>query len=110
MVPVEDHRFDLGSWPIQLKVPAADADLWMQYLQAECDERGWNYSSIGQMAADENSGSVTVRGGPYAVTIVWERQRNAPLMLRARSEPDSETEQAVSFVRRIDERFKARET
>ena len=110
MVLVEDHRFDQGSWPIQLEVPATDADLWMQYLQAECDERGWNHSSIGQMAADENSGSITVQGGPYAVTIVWERQRKGPLTLRAKSEPETEGEQAANFVRRINERFRARET
>ena len=110
MVQVEDHRFAAGSWPIQLQVPATDADRWMLYLQAECQERGWSYSAIGQMASDENSGSITVQGDPYSVTIAWERQRKGPLTLQARSEPETAAEQAAHFVQRINERFTTRET
>src|SRR5436309_769774 len=114
MTPVEDRRFDGGNWLVVLEIPAALADAWMEYLQAECSDRDWRWSSIGQMGPDENSGSITVHAGPGQspeLTIVWERHRKGPLSLRARSSDRDglPADQVVAFVDRINERFQAGE-
>ena len=48
MRPVADLRFDAGEWPIELVIPARDADTWMAHLNAEIEERGWSSSGLSQ--------------------------------------------------------------
>jgi hypothetical protein len=40
MRQVADLRFEAGEWPIELVVPANDAESWMAHLEAEPEERG----------------------------------------------------------------------
>lgn len=112
--PVEDRRFEGGDWLVALEIPAANADVWMEYLQAECSDRDWRFNSLGQMGADENSGSITVHAGPgqsREFVLVWERQRTGPLSLRARSSDRDglPVDQVVAFVDRVNKRCQAGE-
>ena len=88
MRQVTDLHFETCEWPIELVVPAKDAETWMAHLNAETDERGWNSSSFSQLDAAENSGTLSVHtaNGPSPATldIVWERPRGKELQLRAR--------------------------
>src|SRR5712664_587593 len=88
LAQVVDHRFDRRQWPIQFDVGLPQADTWLRYLAAECRKRNWGCSSLGQMDAKENSGSITVTSGPPGqpqLNLVWERKRDGPLRLRAGS-------------------------
>lgn len=89
MIRVEDRRFDRGDWPIQREIAKESADRWLTYLSAESALRGWQCSSLKQQDHRENSGTVTVRaaGGAELLTIVWERRRGGPLLLKVR--PDT---------------------
>jgi len=81
MRPVADLRFEAGEWPIELVIPARDADTWMAHLNAEIEERGWSSSGLSQIDMAENSGTLSVHivGGPSPPTlyIVWEKARSA---------------------------------
>ena len=88
MRPVTDLRFEGGAWPIDLVVPARDAETWMAHLDAEIEDRGWNSSSFSQLDSAENSGTLSVHAesgpSPPTLDIVWERTRGGNLHLRAR--------------------------
>jgi hypothetical protein len=88
MVPVQDRRFEQGDWPIAFEIPKEKADAWLPYLYAECAKRGWSSGGMGQIEAKENSGNVTVNtgaSGQAQIAVIWERQRNGPLKVRAKS-------------------------
>ena len=88
MENVQDRRFETGDWPIKFEVPKEQADTWFRYFHAECARRGWGSSSIGQLEASENSGSITVNSGGAEtpqLSVVWERKPGGPIKLRARS-------------------------
>lgn len=88
MVSLADLRFDVAEWPIRFDVPADLADDWIAHLNAECNERGWSSSRLGQLGADANSGTIVVNSGisgqSLAVEIVWERPRGSPIQVCAR--------------------------
>src|SRR5437870_688258 len=87
MSRVEDRRFEAGDWPIQFEVAEKSADRWLTHLGAECRKRGWQHTAHKQMDHGENSGTVTVKGaeGGELLSIVWERRRDGPLRVKARS-------------------------
>ena len=93
MTQVQDRRFETGDWPIHFEVPKDQADTWLQYLSAECRTRGWSNGGITQLEPRENSGSITIntgdRGHPQ-LAVVWERKRDRPIKVRARSAGTSE--------------------
>jgi hypothetical protein len=60
MRPVVDLRFDDGQWPIELVVPANDAETWMAHLSAELEERDWSSSGLSQLDGPENSGTLYI--------------------------------------------------
>ena len=88
MRPVADLRFEAGEWPIELVVPAKDAETWMAHLSAEMEERGWSSSGLSQLDGAENSGTLSVHAAsgpsPPGLDMVWEKPRGAALRLRAR--------------------------
>jgi hypothetical protein len=88
MRPVSDLRFETAEWPIELVVPAKDADIWMAHLGAGVQERGWSSSGLSQIDAVENSGTLSVhaanRTSPPTLHIVWEKPRDAALRVKAR--------------------------
>jgi len=93
MVPVQDRRFEQGNWPISFEVPSEKADSWFSYLSAECARRGWSSGGVTQIEPRENSGSLTVNSGGAGqaqIAIIWERRRNGPLKVRAKSAGPSE--------------------
>src|SRR5258707_1235723 len=79
MRQVTDVRFEAGEWPIKLVVPATEAEVWMAHLSAEAEERGWSSSSVSQLEATENSGTLSVHTGtgrsPATLDIAWHRLR-----------------------------------
>lgn len=88
MTKVEDRRFEAGEWPIQFVIPEGQADTWRQHFVAECNRRNWTPSEIEQLEAKQNSGSISVNiavGGQQQLAVVWERKRDGPLCVRARS-------------------------
>src|SRR5215467_3502679 len=113
MVPVHDRRLDDGPWPHVFEVAAARADNWMEYLQCECTERGWQYASIGQMDSQENSGSITIRTRDGhevpELVVVWERQRHGPLLIHAKPAgyPVLSSDEAAAFIDRVNENYRA---
>jgi hypothetical protein len=116
MRPVADLRFEGGEWPIELVVPANDAESWIAHLDAEAEERGWYSSGLSQLEATENSGSLSVHtaNGPSTATldIVWERPRGKELRLRARpsGDPALPLDVAHAFLISVSERVRARKT
>lgn len=92
MLPVVDLRFESVEWPVALRIPAEKAQLWMTYLDAECEARGYAHSSISQLDAAENSGTTQIRlaSGTTAPAfdVVWERSRDDELLIRARPSGD----------------------
>jgi hypothetical protein len=116
MRPVADLRFEAGEWPIELVVPASDAENWVAHLDAEAEERGWSSSSFSQLEATENSGTLSVHtvNGPSPATldIVWERPRGKDLRLRARPSgvPALPLDVAHDFISSVTERVRARRT
>jgi hypothetical protein len=89
MAKVQDRRFESPiDWPIRFEMRGEHADTWLRYFNAECEKRGWSSSSIGQLEASENSGSMTVNTGSAdepSLAIVWERKRGKPIRVPARS-------------------------
>ena len=116
MRQVADLRFEAGEWPIELVVPASDAESWMAHFDAEAEERDWCSSSFSQLEATENSGTLSVHTAngpsPAALDIVWERPRGKELRLRARpsGDPALPLEVAHDFVNSVSERVRARKT
>jgi hypothetical protein len=89
MRPVNDLRFDTGSWSIQLAISPKDAESWFAHLYAEINERGWQSSGISQLDATENSGSLSVyKAAERALDIVWEKARSKKLVVRVRPADD----------------------
>jgi hypothetical protein len=90
MRPVADLRFEAGQWPIELTIPAKDAENWMAHLSAEVEEHGWSSSSFSQLDATENSGTLSVHMGsgpsPPTVDLIWEKLRGEALRYRRRGE------------------------
>ena len=89
MVQVQDRRFqaEAGNWPVSFEVPQEQADTWLRYLQAACERRDWISSSMAQLEARQNSGSITLNNGAPGkpqIAVVWERKRNGPLTVQAR--------------------------
>ena len=97
---VGDHRFDGTPWPIELRIAAEDAQAWMAHVAAEAETRGWGSAAIGQLDADQNSGSLTLHltSGPVgqSIDVAWERKRDAHLDARLR--PGGEPPPAVALV------------
>ena len=116
MARVEDRRFERGDWPISFNVPTEQdqADTWMRYFRAECHRRSWGSNSFGQLERRENSGSITVNIGPGTsqLAIAWERKRDGPLTVRARSlgTPEFPLSDARKFFDRINDQCRSRAT
>src|SRR5215213_7201551 len=116
MQPVADLRFEGGEWPIELVVPANDAESWIAHLDAEAEERGWYSSGLSQLEATENSGSLSVHTAsepsPATLDIVWERPRGKDLPLQARpsGDPALPLDAAHAFLISVSERVRARKT
>ncbi|MCZ6861548.1 MAG: hypothetical protein O7I42_14955 [Alphaproteobacteria bacterium] len=110
MTQVKDRRFEAGDWPILFNVSKKEADTWLQYLSAECTKSGWSVSSIGQMDAKENSGSLTVNAGADGqLAVVWERKRGGLMKVRARStgEPELPLTKARELIERVNDRSRS---
>ena len=110
MVQVQDRRFEAGEWPIRFEVSKEQADDWLWYLRAECGRHGWSSSGIGQLEARENSGSITVNtggSGKPQLAVVWERKREGPMKVRARSAgvPEFPITQMEELLEQVNELF-----
>jgi hypothetical protein len=116
MRPVADLRFEAGQWPIELTIPAKDAENWMAHLSAEVEEHGWSSSSFSQLDATENSGTLSVHMGsgpsPPTVDLIWEKLRGEALRLRARpsGDPVLSLDVARDFISAISARQRAGKT
>lgn len=115
MTQVQDRRFERGDWPISFDVPKEQADTWLQYFSAECARRGWSCMNFGQLDAKENSGSITVGtggDGQSQLAVVWDRKRDGPIKVRARSAGTIEfpLEQANDLFHHVNERSRSRAT
>jgi hypothetical protein len=112
MAQVQDRRFEGGEWPISVEIQKEQADTWLQYFSAEYTRRGWSSDGIAQIEARENSGSLTVNSGAQGeaqLAVIWERKRDGPLKVRARSAGVSEfpLDQANEFFQQVNERCAA---
>jgi len=111
MVEVTDHRFEQDDWPLKFKVPADQADRWLRYFDAECERRNWSSTSFGQMEAQENSGSITVRStNAEMLTVTWERRRARAISVRARPGVGCSSIEAQEFFKRVNARCASGET
>ncbi|HXZ00086.1 MAG TPA: hypothetical protein VEI03_08800 [Stellaceae bacterium] len=110
---VKDRRFEQGDWPIQLDIPREHADTWLRYLQWECGKRGWNVNSLSQLEARENSGSINIATSvdQCALGVVWERKRDGPMKVRARSSgaPEFSLAEMREFFNHVDGRCRSGE-
>lgn len=92
MRAVRDLRFESDTWPVELRVPARRAALWMAHFDAECESRGYPTAGLSQSDPAENSGTMSVQlaAGPSApaIEIMWERDRDQALLVRARGSGD----------------------
>jgi hypothetical protein len=87
MRKIEDHRFERGDWPISFEIPVEQeqAERWSRYLRWSCHTMGWQLAGLGQLDRAENSGTMSIsEGGSPQLDLVWERQRNRRLKMRAR--------------------------
>ncbi len=106
MVRVTDQRFE-QDWPVSFDIPNEKAGTWLLYLSDEIEKRGLSASGIGQLEATESSGSQSIRErstGTLKMTVVWERKRDRPMRVRARSETKSGTDEVRAFLDRVTER------
>ena len=114
MVQLQDERFVLGNWPIQFEISKEQADTWLRYFNAECQQRGWSHGSIAQLEARENSGSVTVNTdtGAPGFALVWDRPLDGPMNARVRPLEGSvfTLTHVQEFIARVDERVRVRAT
>jgi len=110
MRQVGDLRFESGTWPIELTVPAENAESWMAHLGAEAAERGWSANSMSQLEAEENSGTVAVHAANgqagAGIEFIWERRRGEELRVRAR--PSGEPALALDVAQALIEAVSAR--
>jgi len=112
MTQIHDRRFGKAEWPIRLVIEEQkQADTWFKYLSSECTARGWSSGVMAQLDARENSGSCTVSNGAGAgesqLLVVWERERNGPLLLRARTQGEFPLTLAQELIDRVTERCRA---
>ena len=112
MTPIHDLRFEKAEWPIRLAIEEKkQADTWFKYLSSECTARGWSSGGMAQLDARENSGSYTVTVGAGAgesqLLMAWERERNGPLLLRARTVGQLPLPLAQELIERVTERCRA---
>ncbi len=111
LTQIHDRRFDKADWPIRLVMEEqGQADTWFKYLSSECTARGWSSSVMAQLDAKENSGSCTVSnaaGGDSQLIMVWERERDGPLSIRARTVGDFPVLVAQELMDLITERCRA---
>jgi hypothetical protein len=112
MVNVQDRRFEAGDWPIRFEIKGEDADRWLRYFNAECRQRQWSSSSLGQHEPSENSGTTTVSTGSAdgpSLTVIWERKRGKALRVRARSGgvPEFALAEAQELFERVNERCRS---
>ncbi len=116
MRQVTDVRFEAGEWPIKLVVPATEAEVWMAHLSAEAEERGWSSSSVSQLEATENSGTLSVHTAtgrsPATLDIAWDRLRGKELRLRGRpsGDPVFSLDVARDFIDAVSARVRAGKT
>jgi hypothetical protein len=91
---VQDLRFEPAKhWPLRFELPSEQAETWLRYFYAECESRGWSSSSMGQIEARENSGSISVNAGTPdkpQLAVVWERRRTGAMRVRAQSVGEAE--------------------
>lgn len=81
-----DRRFESRRPSAEVQVPGKRADAWLKYLAVACGSRGWGFSTLGQMASAENSGSITIYAGDAGeISVVWERRKGGPMRVRASS-------------------------
>jgi hypothetical protein len=108
---IYDRRFEKGEWPIRLAIAEQkQADTWFKFLSSECTARGWSSGVMAQLDAKENTGSCTVSnatGGESQLIMVWERERNGPLSLRARTVGEFPLALAQELIDRVTERCRA---
>lgn len=109
---IHDQRFEKAEWPIRLVIAEQkQADTWFKYLSSECTARGWSSGVMAQLDAKENSGSSTVSRGAGAeesqLLIIWERERNGPLSLRARTIGDFPLPLAQELIDLVTDRCRA---
>ena len=83
----------------------------MAHLHAECESRGWQSGGISQLEPELNSGSLTVHtpqaNTTGAIEIAWEKSRDKPLSVHARSGSLSEVA-ARKFFSAVDARLRNR--
>lgn len=109
---IHDRRFEKAEWPIRLVIAEQEqADTWFKYLSSECTARGWSSGVMAQLDARENSGTCSVTngatGGESQLIMVWDRERNGPLSLRARTVGDFPLPLAQGLIELIAERCRA---
>jgi len=114
MTQMPDRRFEKAEWPIRLVIEEQkQADTWFKYLSSECTARGWSSGVMAQLDARENSGTCTVTNGTAAgesqLIMIWERERNGPLSLRARTVGEFPLALAQELIDRVAERCRAGE-
>jgi hypothetical protein len=109
---VADNRFAGGAWPIERSIPDNEATNWMGHMRAEAEERNWPATGLGQLDAEENSGSYTIRMGQetdaQTIEIAWEKPRGGAMLLHARAGDPSHIESAHNFVEAVDTRHRER--
>lgn len=114
MREVTDHRFNDDPWPIVFRIASEQAKDWMAHLEAEIEERGWSSSGIGQLHAEENSGSRSVSAAagqsPPALAIAWEKKRGKELFVRAKPDgtPALPLDEARAFLDAVNARLRNR--
>jgi hypothetical protein len=112
MRPIVDLRTQDKDWPIQITVPASDAESWMAQLNAEIETRNWTSGSLTQLDSGENSGSMSIQTAlgqsPPTLDITWERQRGKDLKFKARpsDDPALSIDIAHKFFYRVTERVR----
>jgi hypothetical protein len=88
MRQIADLRFEADEWPIEFVIPSKAADNWMAHFNAEVGERGWSSSGLAQLDRAANSGTLSAQltSGPTppSIDIVWDKERNAALRVKAR--------------------------
>lgn len=110
MIRVDDRRFDTGSWPIRFVVPPSEADDWFAHLQAERGTRKWSLRGLGQIHAEENSGTLYLTSGiagrSSEIIITWERSPASGVSVRARPSgtPEMPLEEAQRFFDAVNKR------
>jgi hypothetical protein len=113
---VADHRFEPGDWPITVRILANEAEAWIAHLDAAAEVHDWSSSSLGQLQAEENSGSITLhlakgQAGP-TIEIAWQRNRKGALEARIRpgGDPIATLSTVQDFVQDVERRLRTAHT